>query len=429
MSELALFGGAPVIDRPLAPYRTIGKEERAAVDRVMRTGQLSGYVGAWCEEFDGGPEVRAFEAAWREYFDCAHAIAVNSNTSGLIAAMGAVGVSPGDEVIVPPYTMSATAMAPLIYGGIPVFVDIEEDTYCLDPALVREAITPKTRAVVAVNLFGHPAALHELRSLCDEHGIALVEDNAQAPLATERGRFAGTIGHIGVFSLNYHKHFHTGEGGICTTDDEDLALRLRLIRNHGENVVEPLQISDATNLIGFNFRQTELGAAIGTEQLKKAESLVGRREELSLGLSEKVAGLPGLLPPLVRDDCRHAFYLWGARYNAATTGVSRETVAKALEAEGVPVWQGYVAPLYMLPAFRRRIAMGRDGFPFDLTKRDYGPGLCPVAERCHHKELLELSVCSFELTDPDMAGVVEAFHKVFDNLAALSNLSGEDATP
>ena len=151
MSTLALLGGKPEIDRELPPYRTIGEEERLAVDRVMQTGELSGYVGEWCEAFDGGTEVRAFEAAWAEQFQVGHAIAVNSNTSGLIAAVGAAGVSPGDEVIVPPYTMSATAMAPLIYGGIPVFVDIEPDTYCLDPNLVREAITSRIRCASRPN--------------------------------------------------------------------------------------------------------------------------------------------------------------------------------------------------------------------------------------------------------------------------------------
>src|SRR5262249_5209652 len=156
---------------------------------------------------------------------------INSATSGLMAAMGAAGISPGDEVIMPPFTMSATAMAPLTYGGIPVFVDIEPDTFCLDLDAVRAAIGARTRAVLAVNLFGHPARLHELRALCDEHGLKLIEDNAQAMLAEEHGRYAGTIGHIGVFSLNYHKHIHSGEGGICTTDDERLARRLQQIRN------------------------------------------------------------------------------------------------------------------------------------------------------------------------------------------------------
>ena len=136
-----------MIPEPLAPYRSIGEEERMAVDAVMRSGLLSGYVGAWCEAFDGGPVVREFESRFAATFAAKHAVAVNSNTSGMIAAMGAVGVGPGDEVIVPPTTMSATAMAPIVYGGIPVFVDIEPETFCLDLDKVRDAIKPKTAAI------------------------------------------------------------------------------------------------------------------------------------------------------------------------------------------------------------------------------------------------------------------------------------------
>src|SRR5262249_8722448 len=158
-----------------------------------------------------------------------------SATSGLVAAMGAVGIEPGDEVIVPPTTMSATAVAPLAYGGKPGFADIEPETFGPDPAAVRAPITPRTKAIVSANLIGHPARLAELAAIAREHGLYLVEDNAQGPLAAEHGRYAGTVGDIGVFSLNYHKHIHTGEGGVCVTNDDELALRLQLIRNHGEN--------------------------------------------------------------------------------------------------------------------------------------------------------------------------------------------------
>lgn len=421
MSTLALLGGRPEIDHVLTPYNTIGDEERIAVADVMKTGKLSGFIGAWCDEFDGGPEVRKFESEWRTMFGVRHAVSVNSNTSGLFAAIGAVGVGPGDEVIVPPYTMSATAMAPLVYGGIPVFVDVEPDTFCLDVAKVEGAITSRTKAILVVNLFGHPAALLELRDLADRHGIALIEDNAQAPLALQRGRLAGTIGHIGVFSLNYHKHFHTGEGGICVTNDDVLALRLKMIRNHGENIVEPLAVGDLTNMIGFNFRLTELSAAIGSAQIKKAEALVAGRAAISDRLSAATCGLPGLTPPMVKAGCRHVYYLWAARYSSSGTGVSRTTLSKAMNAEGVPVWEGYVAPLYMLPVFQRRIAIGRKGFPFSLSNRSYEAGLCPVAERLHSRELLEFSVCSYDLPEPDQVKIIDAFHKVFENLPALAD--------
>jgi perosamine synthetase len=425
MSKLALLGGKALISSPLPPYSSMGKEEIDAVTKVARSGRLSSFIGAWCEDFGGGPEIREFEKEWAERFSCKYAISVNSNTSGLIAALGAVGVSPGDEVIVPPYSMSATVMAPLFYGGIPVFVDIEPNTFCLDPILVRAAITPKTRAILAVDLFGHPAALHELRSLADEFGIYLIEDAAQAPLASENGIFAGTIGHIGVFSLNYHKHIHTGEGGMCCTNDDDLALRLRMIRNHGENVVEPLHVKNIVNLIGFNFRMTELSAAIGREQLRKVDVLVTERQAIAERLTSELSGLKGLTVPAVRAGCRHVYYVWCARHDVKVAGVSRATVARALAAEGLPISEGYVPPLYLLPAFQQRIAIGRQGWPFTLTERRYEKGLCPVAELMDEHELIEFCICSFQLKEYELNKVIEVFHKVYGQLDALRKFEKE----
>ena len=336
MEPLAILGGRPALDRPLPPYNSVGREELEAVLDVVRSGRLSGFYGSWGEEFLGGRCVRALEEAWCRHFKVRHAVSMNSATSGLFAAMGAIGVGPGDEVIVPAFTMSATAVAPLIYGGIPVFVDIEPETFCLDPDAVRQAISPRTKAIIAVNLFGHPARLAELLIVAGEKGLVLVEDNAQAPLAAEAGRYAGTIGAIGVFSLNYHKHIHAGEGGVCVTDDDHLAQRLQLIRNHAESIVAPIGVQDLTNLVGFNYRLTELSAAVGVEQLKKIEHHVRRREQLARRLTSGIDGLAGLAAPAVRADCRHVYYLWAARFDKHAAGISRELFSKALAAEGFP---------------------------------------------------------------------------------------------
>jgi perosamine synthetase len=420
MSELALLGGTPSIRVPLRPYVSIGEEERIAVDAIMRTGALSGYIGAVGEGFYGGRVVREFESQFSAMFRVKHALAVNSNTTGMVAALGAAGISPGDEVIMPPTTMSATAMAPLIYGGIPVFVDIEPDTFCLDVDQVVKAITPKTRAILAVSIFGHPAPLHALRSLADRHGILLIEDNAQAPLARENDRYAGTIGHLGVFSFNYHKHIHVGEGGMCVTDDDRLATRIAMIRNHGENAVGQLDCGDMVNMVGFNFRMTELQAAIGLAQLKKVEPLVARREAVAQRLTRELGKYDGIVPPSVRAGCRHVYYQWTARFDARKVGVSREVFVRALAAEGVPIGAGYVQPLYMLPVFQSRIAIGRDGFPFTLTDRKYAKGLCPVAEKMHERELIGIEVCSFLFDDPDIGAVAAAFDKVYAGRRELS---------
>ena len=423
----ALLSGTPLIGSDFAPYRSMGTAEGEAVARVMQSDCLSGFFGSWEDGFLGGPEVQAFEAEWAARFEAAHAVTVNSATSGLMAAMGAAGVGPGDEVIVPATTMSATAMAPLVYGGIPVFADIDEDTFCIDVASVRANLTEKTRAVIAVNLFGQAAPLAELRALCDERGILLVEDNAQGPLATENGDYCGTIGHIGVFSLNYHKHIHTGEGGVCTTDDADLAQKLQMIRNHAEAVVGAAKVDDLTNMFGFNFRMTELSAAVGRVQLSNIDAHVARREAFASELSEAAQGLDGLTVPHARPDCRHVYYVWASRFDEQAAGMSRATFVAALQAEGVPCFPAYVAPLYQLPIFRKRIAMGRDGFPFNLTARSYEAGLCPVAERLHREEIVGIEPCAYDFAPGDGKKIADAIAAVLDARDALAGWNGADA--
>ena len=418
-NTLALLGGTPVINAPLEPYNKIGVEERDAARAVIDTGVLSGFVGAPCEEFDGGPKVQALEAAWCKKFNVKHAVSVNSATSGLYAAIGAAGIGPGDEVIVPPYTMSATAMAPLIYGAIPVFVDIEAETFCLDPILVEAAITPRTRAILAVNLFGHPAHLHDLRRIADRHGLILIEDNAQGPLATENGVFAGTIGHIGVFSLNRHKHIQTGEGGVCTTNDQALARKLELIRNHGENLVEHDAMDDITNMVGFNYRLTEISAAIGLAQLDKADAIVDERVAYADQLSGLVQGLDGITAPIVQTDCRHVYYVWAARIDESVIGVNRDLFVKALNAEGFPSPGGYLQPLYKLPVFQKRHAIGREGFPFNLSSRRYDGALCPTCEDIESRSIVTFDICSYQLSSACIERLGEIVHKVHSQRDAL----------
>lgn len=424
-SPLALLGGKAAVTDPLVPYRTMSAHERQAVIEVIDADCLSGFYGSWGDQFLGGPKVRAFEAAWCERFGCSFSVSVNSATSGLVAAIAAVGVGPGDEVIVPPYTMSATAIAPLAYGGIPVFADIEADTFCLDIDAVKRAITPKTKAIIAVNLFGHPARLNELRKLADTNGIYLIEDNAQGPLAMEDGRYAGTVGHIGVFSLNYHKHIHTGEGGICVTNNSELALRLQLIRNHGENVVEGYGISNIANLIGFNFRMTELSAAVGLAQLAAIDRHVGTRTALAKALSDGLSGLDGLHVPVVRAGCHHAYYVWALKIDPTSLGISRRAFSRALAAEGFPHGEGYVRPLYLLPVFQQRIAIGARGFPFDQGNVRYDKGICPVTERLHEEELIGFEICAYDVSPSQCDQFIDAVRKVHAHRESLRELADD----
>ncbi|PCJ99941.1 MAG: pyridoxal-5'-phosphate-dependent protein [Zetaproteobacteria bacterium] len=428
MSELALLGGNPIITETFKPYKSIGDKEKSAVMEVMDSGLISGFYGSWNDKFWGGPKIQEFEAAWKKQFKVKHAISVNSNTSGLYAAMAAIGISPGDEVIISPYTMSATAMAPLGYGAIPVFADIEPETFGLDPQAVRDAISPRTKAILVTNIFGHSARLTELKAIADEHDLYLIEDNAQAPLGTENGVYCGTIGHIGIFSLNYHKHIHTGEGGMCTTNDDDLAQRLAMVRNHAEAVVDAAGVDNLVNMFGHNFRMTELSAAIGLVQLEDIEHHVRRREALSQSLSVAVAGADGIIAPHVRENCRHVYYVWAAQIDQDTLGISRSTFSKALSAEGVPNFEGYLAPLYMLPIFQKRIAMGRDGFPFNQSDVTYEAGMCPVVEDMKHNRFLGFEPCAYDLSEGEIKLIQDAFGKVLENIDDLKKYEYQEAS-
>lgn len=423
MTSLAIHGGTPVRTKPFPEYVTLGEEEKRAVMEVMDGGVLSKFLGTWSPDFFGGPRVQKLEREWESYFQVKHAVSMNSATSGLYAAVGAAGVGPGDEVIVSPYTMIASATAAIAFGAIPVFADIDPDIFCISAETIRRCITPQTKAIVVVDIFGHPADFDEIMALANEHNLIVIEDNAQGPAATYRGRFAGTLAHMGVFSLNYHKTIHSGEGGVVVTNRADLAERLQLIRNHAEIVVAKKGVENIVNMVGQNYRMTEIEAAIASEQLKKLDRLLAVRIECAQYLDKHLAGLPGLTTPVVRPDVRHGYYIYSMRYDAKATGVSRERLGEALKAEGVPLALGYVRPIYLEPMYQRRIAFGKDGFPFTYAgyhgKVSYERGICPVVEQMHFEELMYHTLCHANMTEADLADVVRAFHKVFENLASL----------
>ena len=204
----------------------------------------------------------------KKYFNVKHCITVNSWTSGLITAIGAIGIEPGDEVILPPWTMCACAAAILHWNAIPVFADIEKKTFCIDPDSIIKNISNKTKAILAVDIFGHSANMNEIMSIAKKYNLKVISDSAQSPGAIYKGNFAGTIADIGGFSLNYHKHIHTGEGGILVTNDDMLAKKMQLIRNHAEAVMPDMNNADLSNMVGHNFRLGEIECAIGIEQQK-----------------------------------------------------------------------------------------------------------------------------------------------------------------
>lgn len=295
----------------------IGAEEKAAVMRVLDSGVLSGFIAG---ELHGGPEVNALEEEWAEYFGFKHAVAMNSATSCLIAACGSVGISNGGKVIVPPLTMSATATCMLPWGGIPDFQDIEPDYFCLNPEGL-EFFGPDSRygsygtaAIITVDIFGQSSNPDLLETKEIMGGIPIIQDASQRPIP-------GGFGDIVVYSLNYHKHIHCGEGGVACTNDDTYAHQLRLIRNHGECASGWDQWPP---MVGWNFRLTEIQAAIAQVQLKKLPAEIQRRQELA-------KTIPNLAP--VRPGFEHAWYLFPHR-------------------KVTPKASTYQVPLYRLPLFQ-----------------------------------------------------------------------------
>lgn len=422
MEKLALFGGNKVIEHTFKKYNPIGPEELQAATEVIQSGVLSQFLGLWHEDFFGGPKVREFERQCAEYFGVRHVVTFNSWTSGLVAAVGAIGIEPGDEVIVTPWTMSASATAILHWNAIPVFADIDSETFNLDPKSVEENITPYTKAIMVADIFGQSADMDELMAIAARHGLKVISDTAQAPGALYKGKYAGTLAHVGGYSLNYHKHIHTGEGGILVTNDDEIAERAQLIRNHAEVVVGDKGVSNLSNMIGHNFRLGEIECAMGIEQLKKLSGFVQSRQALANRLSEGLKGLRGLHTPVVKPDRSHVYYVYPLVLDIDDLGVDRERIHAALQAEGVAVSNCY-QNIHLLPMYQKKMAYGSRGFPWtsDICHRDvnYGKGICPVAEELNESTYLGFGMCVYDLTNEDVDKVVNAFHKVWANLAAL----------
>jgi perosamine synthetase len=390
MDRLAIDGGTPV-RRRLLPYsrQTIDETDVAAVNEVLRSEWLT-----------TGPKIKEFESALAVYVGSAEAVAVSSGTAALHAAMHAIGIGPADEVIVPALTFVASANCVVYQGATPVFADVDRATLLIDAADVAAKITPRTRAIIAVDYAGQPCDYDTLEPLARRYGLALIADSCHALGATYKGRRAGTLADLTVFSFHPVKAITSGEGGAVTTASPALARNTRRFRNHGitfDHVERRQQESWYYEMVelGCNYRLNDIQCALGISQLKKLPEWLERRRIIARHYDDAFASLPGVELQRVSPNVEHAYHLYLIRIKTRQLRADRARVFAALRAEGIGVTVHYL-PVHLHPYYRNRF--------------DTKAGLCPRAEAAY-EEVLSLPLFP-SMTVDDVSDVIEALQKV-----------------
>jgi len=390
VSPLAIDGGKPVRST-LLPYgrQSVDEDDLQAVVEVLKSDWLT-----------TGPKVEEFEKAFATYVGAKYAVAVSSGTAALHAAMFALGIGPGDEVIVPPMTFAATANAVVFQKGKPVFADVNENTLLIDPAQVEAKITPHTKAVIAVDYAGQPCDYDALREIANRHGMTLVADACHALGGTYKGRRVGALADLNVFSFHPVKHITTGEGGMITTDNPEFAQRMLIFRNHGittDHHQRGQQCSWFYEMLdlGYNYRLTDIQCALGMSQLPKLSEWVVRRQEIAKRYDAAFVKYPALKPLEVRRDISHAYHLYVIKLNLDKLRVDRSKVFNALRAEGIGVNVHYI-PVHLHPFYRKQ---------FGTAPED-----CPVAENAYER-IISLPIFPV-MSNEDVEDVVIAVSKV-----------------
>jgi perosamine synthetase len=381
----------------MIPYgrQWIDEDDIAAVCAALRSDYLT-----------TGPKVEEFERAVTDYVGARYGVAVSSGTAALHAAIFALGIGPGDEVIVPPLTFAATANCVVYQGGTPVFVDVEPETLLLDPQKVEERLNERTRAMVAVDFAGHPCDYEALRRITDRYGLALVADGCHALGAAYRGRRVGSLADLTVFSFHPVKHITTGEGGMVTTDNPEYARRLQAFRNHGINADFRRRESLGSWFyemvdLGYNYRLTDIQCALGLSQLKKLPGWITRRQEIARAYDSAFAAMDTLAPLKLRPEVTHAYHLYTVQLDLSSLRADRATIFSALREEGIGVNVHYI-PVHLHPFYRQRFGTGR--------------GLCPVAEAAYER-LLTLPLFP-KMTDSDVGYVISTIKRVLQSYQA-----------
>lgn len=380
---------AEMSDLPFLPYgrQQISAEDEAAVLEVLRSDWLT-----------TGPRVAAFEQAFAQFCGAAEAVAVSSGTAALHAALQAVGIVEDDEVIVPAMTFAATANAVLYQRAKPVIADVLPDTLLIDPVAVAAAITPRTRAVIAVDYAGQPCDYDALRQLCDVHGLVLIADACHAPGALYKGRQVGTLADLSTFSFHPVKHLTTAEGGMITTQNPVWAERMRVFRNHGITSDHAQREQKGTwfyemQELGYNYRLSDLQCALGLSQLKQLPAWLTRRRQLAQTYQQLLLSLPQVQPLALSPDIEHAWHLYVVQVP------QRDRVFQALRAAGIGCQVHYI-PVHLHPYYQRHLQTG--------------PGLCPVAEQAY-ASVLSLPLFP-QLSEADVTRVLQSLGSIVRHL-------------
>jgi len=407
MDRLAIHGGDPVRRGEIDLKPALAPREMELVSKVIESRRVSSI---------DGPMTPDFEEKFSSYIGTEHGVTTNSGTSALHVAMAAAGLGPGDEVILPAYTYIASATSILHCNAVPVFADILPGTLCIDPADLERRITDRTRAVMPVHLFGHPAEMDEVLEIANEHDLVVVEDCAQAHAAEYRGRRVGSIGDLGCFSFQRSKNMTGGEGGIVLTDDGEMADACRRMRQQGRVYGSGRPVYDRFS-IGYNFRMTEMQAAMLLAQLESIEEFTATRIRNGERLDEELSRFEWITTPTTRPHARNVYHVYAIRVDVERLGMGRDGLVEALVAEGIPARPGYDWPLHRHPVFAELIGFGGKRCPYECRyyrgKVQYGDGSHPVTDRVVSDTVwIASGWMVHNLNDRDIDDIARAFEKI-----------------
>ncbi len=397
--------------------KNLGFREKEIVKKIINTGVLSNFVADPKKALTGGKYVEKFERKIEKYFKVKHAITVNSWTSGLVTMIGAAGIKQGDEVILSPWTMSACFSCIIAWGGVPIFADIDPKTFCIDPVEVRKRITKKTKAILAIDIFGQSSDIKELNKIAKKNNLLLISDSAQSIGSKYFNKYTGTVSDMGGFSFNFHKHIHTGEGGVIVTNNKLFAKKSRFIRNHAEITNNFKKKDDLLNMIGFNFRMNEIEAGIGIVQLDKLKKIIEKKQKLANLLRKKLVGLKGLSMPYVRPGCTHSYYVFAMKLSGKAKR-KRSKIVQLLKKYNIPIKEKYVN-LLNLPIIKSKIIFKLPQFKNNILqiKRFYKKDNFKIINSLNESEYLSLNLCVYDYSFKDITKISNKIIKTWKFLS------------